>query len=1030
MAQVRLRIIGECVIEVGERQIGPEAPYLFALLLVLGCEAGRFIPRMELNELLFSSDETQASASHNLRQLLYRLRAMGAPIMPRGNKLTLSTESVIDALSAIEHSPSSERQWRSSREFEVLPSYTPNITAPLADWLNSFRDIANSRLRAVLLSDFCYWQTASAWQSVLRAGRSLLTLDPSNEEVITGLAEASYMLGRKSEALEELDAHISASDMRDGPSPLVQLRSRIAKAQSRHAPTLGTFAGRDAIISALSQSWSKVSAGTSQFTLLVGAAGIGKTRIADALASYVALAGGAVLSHRCDTADYQRPYSLFTQLVPHLRRMRGSLGAAPEGRPYLNLLTSESVPETSLEPASVESLRREIQLALLDLLDSVSSEKALLLSIDDAHSLDYASWEVVRSLSDTRKDIAVMILCCSRRIDRDEFATLPTRCEVHHVGPLADTDSLALLKELLPQRDSDEAFLSTALLQAAGNPYYIHALARQGLDRIASNLPSDIRTLASSSYYSLDTDARALLEACLSLGRLSTLPRVDEVTSLSGHALIRALRRLEGDGLLHFVEGRLRCPHALLEDALKELIPSSVAALLHARIAAVLEHECKACNYPTALAWAAAEHFIAATNYGSATELMMLCAAQAAGVGEPRAAAQMLLQVGQARLPLPDRISIYDSVVDYAEAAGDRELAWSALRERHTLGEQMGESQERLQELAFRELEASLQQGADPAAAVPLLSRFLSDEQANPTIRVRAGIRLLVAADLFLDCALAESTFEMLQPVLARMPTKESLRRRAELVYQTVFGDPQATLCLVQEVLRDNPLPSLAQSVIAARHYAAFSLSRMGLRDLAKPVLLADYSFMSEHHVVSESLYSLTLLLEIAIADGDMTEAASLLAIATAAISKGEPYTRYTAVGFYSACAQIALAKGRPNDAEKALEDVRAGYPAIVTPRMLAMESALLIRAKLGRSTPVLDEDRVSILRSLFQKGAALGGQDEVVAALCAAAQARGRPEEVHELLATYLSVRRETSPLEWCLRPAASICGILAELA
>ena len=40
MAMVKLRILGECVIEVGDRCIGPESPQLFAFLLYLGSEAG------------------------------------------------------------------------------------------------------------------------------------------------------------------------------------------------------------------------------------------------------------------------------------------------------------------------------------------------------------------------------------------------------------------------------------------------------------------------------------------------------------------------------------------------------------------------------------------------------------------------------------------------------------------------------------------------------------------------------------------------------------------------------------------------------------------------------------------------------------------------------------------------------------------------------------------------------------------------------------------------------------------------------
>ena len=79
MAQVRLRVLGESVIEIGGFTLEPSATHLFALALYLAVERGRLISRRTLAATLFP-DAAPRAATHNLRQLIYRLRRHGAPI--------------------------------------------------------------------------------------------------------------------------------------------------------------------------------------------------------------------------------------------------------------------------------------------------------------------------------------------------------------------------------------------------------------------------------------------------------------------------------------------------------------------------------------------------------------------------------------------------------------------------------------------------------------------------------------------------------------------------------------------------------------------------------------------------------------------------------------------------------------------------------------------------------------------------------------------------------------------------------------
>src|SRR4029079_693997 len=76
---IRLRALGQCLIEVDGHPVTPESDVLFALLLFLSSSGGQTIARSDLLDLLWP-DSTSASARHRLRQALYQLKKLGAPL--------------------------------------------------------------------------------------------------------------------------------------------------------------------------------------------------------------------------------------------------------------------------------------------------------------------------------------------------------------------------------------------------------------------------------------------------------------------------------------------------------------------------------------------------------------------------------------------------------------------------------------------------------------------------------------------------------------------------------------------------------------------------------------------------------------------------------------------------------------------------------------------------------------------------------------------------------------------------------------
>ena len=1011
MSNVKLRILGESVVELKDRAIAPDAPRLFALLLYLGLSGGRAVTKTELLDLLFPDVSNFGNASHNLRQLLYRMRTMGVSVERERDRYRMPKASVSSSLDEFALGSRNERCSIALSSPAILPKYEPDFSPQFAEWVESFRSQGTARLRGIVRNDFRAYQAACDWHRVVSCGGALDALNGSSEETVSGVAEALLMLGRKTDALDHLDTQIADCDS-SAVMSLRHLRVRIAKTADRSSTLESPFFGRSATMRALVRQWTTAIAGASQLGIIVGPPGIGKSRMLREFCAHVLLHQGRDLFHKCQSSEQSRPLSLFEQILPKLRTARGSLGASPDLQKHLDRLGNISAPFPSIEPASLEATRTELQLAIIDLIDAVASENALLLVIDDAHYLDSASRSVIALLSAHGRHIPLMIVEACRTADTYLLSSHAPVAQLYYLEPLSSQDSHSVLRSLLPHRSADEAYLASCAVRAKGNPYYLHAIAQSAdVGDPADCIPFDLRVYAASSYYALGENERTLFEVCLLLGRYATLRRVKAIAGIDGPPLLAALRALEHAGLLIYDDGDLTCAHGLLEEACRDLIPTVVAATLHERIAQCLETDCVAGEYAAPIAWAAADSWIASGNYDAACRLLEQCAAQAAALGEPFLAAQTLKHIPFASLRPQQRFDLLRMVVDFEEAASEREHLCDSLRALRQASEEVRCGPAVTQDITFRILEADLSLGIEPSAFIAPLSEVLAASSAPVPVRVRAGIRLLIAADMNLDSGLAASTIIHLEPALSHLDVDDPLRLRAELIHATVFGDQMRARVVATRLLTSHPVPALAQAAVGARRNAAFALSRMGLRHIAFPVLLDDYRFMAAHHVTSEATYSLLLLADNLLCDGDI-EGARMRLREAAPLVRNLPTHRLLQAAYHSAASNVALLEGRLEEAEELVGASRE-RGAVVGLRYRAIDLSLKLKIRVARRR-IYNEDSESLeLRELYERGAHLGGQDTVVEAIWLV-------EGSHEstILRDYLFLRRrEITPPEVSLR-------------
>src|SRR5688500_19369343 len=161
---IRLRSLGESVIQVQDVRVGPESEVLFGALLYLVIARGRPIPRSILIELFWPGPDENASR-HCARQLLYRLRQLGVPLEGDNGTVAIALdEAELDYETLLATDGPDGMLGRTGIVF--LPGYAPRLSPRFDEWLEEHRDHVHGRLRKALLRRIQEARAQARWADV------------------------------------------------------------------------------------------------------------------------------------------------------------------------------------------------------------------------------------------------------------------------------------------------------------------------------------------------------------------------------------------------------------------------------------------------------------------------------------------------------------------------------------------------------------------------------------------------------------------------------------------------------------------------------------------------------------------------------------------------------------------------------------------------------------------------------------------------------------------------------------------------
>ena len=307
--------------------------------------------------------------------------------------------------------------------------------------------------------------------------------------------------------------------------------------------------GREPEHAAFREALESARAGSGRVVELVGEAGIGKTRIAAAIAAEASdLLSATVV---CDSYERTTAYVAADVL---LRRLLGldDVGpkatgqalmslverSAPELAPWLPLLATPlgaSVPSTNEVDELAPRFRRARMHGAVAALVAALAQPTLVV-VEDAHWMDDASAELLAHLFAGIADLPWLAVV-ARRPDEVGLQSSDgyTATELH-LQPLADAAATQLAIAASTHAPLSEHRTRAVIARAGGNPLFLLELIASGADDHTGSLPESVEALLAARVDRLHADDRRALRCIAVLGLRFSRWLVDAALSTEGVA--------------------------------------------------------------------------------------------------------------------------------------------------------------------------------------------------------------------------------------------------------------------------------------------------------------------------------------------------------------------------------------------------------------------------------------------------------------------------------------------------------------
>lgn len=482
-----------------------------ALLVYLALSPTRSRSRDHLLGLLWA-EQPEGGARKSLNQAVLRLRrALGeGRLRSESDALALSGDGLeVDALRFIKEAETTPDDALPLLKGEFLEGFHVKDAPEFEDWMARERERYRALATATLIAAGERRLTAGRLGEAVDAAQRALALAPRSEPAVRLLMRAAELAGDTAGALAAYRAFADRlqREIREQPGrSLAALAERIRKQDYRppggvgrsEAPLVGRSEIHRGAFDSIAQGLSQ--AGGPRALVIMGAPGMGRSRLLAECARRLALEGALVLQARPVESDQDAPWSALRLLV------RAGLVEAPglpaARRDALGALAG-LVPELAerFPPREVRDVA-DMATSLADVLRAVAAERPILLALDDAHWADGPSLAALGAALGSLKGTAVvLIVTVAQGVSDAPRELLRLESDVGREVPgltvrlraLDEADIAVLVAALAPwcRKDEERARLTRRLaFETAGSPFF--AVTLLGALAKASTLQTDL----------------------------------------------------------------------------------------------------------------------------------------------------------------------------------------------------------------------------------------------------------------------------------------------------------------------------------------------------------------------------------------------------------------------------------------------------------------------------------------------------------------------------------------------------------
>ena len=426
--------------------------------------------------------------------------------------------------------------------------------------------------------------------------------------------------------------------------------------------------GRSAELAIIRKAYSSARAGGGRLVEISGDAGLGKTRLMEALRD--AAAGFRKLDASCEAYTASTPYALCRELLRGVMNVDHDdpdaavieeLSAAvatrsPELTPWLQLigmaLKVDIEPTPEVQMLAEANRRSKLHESVRRFLRIMMPEPTLI-EIENAHHMDGASAEFLSYLTQ-RIDARPWLFAVTRRPSGGGFVAPDAETVIRiELKPLAPADALRLAQLTTQKNPLAANVLEAVAKRSSGNPQFLRDLLRTAIESEGvADLPESAEAAARAQIDGLAPEDRAVVQRAAVFGLTfdpqwlawfgdaAEAPPPDPVVWDALSTLFNAAP-----------DGKLRFRRSPLRDAAYEGLPHELRRKLHGVVAARLEKELDA---PENAADVLSLHYFEAGDYRPAWRYALVAARHAYDVYAFVEAAGLYSRAVEAGRRLPD----------------------------------------------------------------------------------------------------------------------------------------------------------------------------------------------------------------------------------------------------------------------------------------------------------------------------------------------------------------------------------------